>query len=153
MYDGFQDARRAGKETAVNRWITTFVIGLTLAMVLPRAAEATLTLPDIGAALQSAPQSAFHLQLRTTHSAAGVVDGVNLDLGLTPPAITTGGGSLPVALDVALGRHDGRSHPRRAPRRGPSPSPRFHMNGWVPVVLVIALVIVITCPTAVVLYY
>ncbi len=133
----------------MNRWITTLVIGMTLAIVLPRPAQASTTLPDLRAAV--AP--AFHLDLRTTTTAAGVVSGVNLDLGLTPPAITEGGDTLPVALDVALGRHDGRSHPRRAPRRGPSPSPRFHVSGWVPVALVLALVIVITCPTFVVLYY
>lgn len=133
----------------MNRWTTTLLVGVTLAIALPRPADATTTLPDIGAAFQPA----FHLDLRTTTTADGVVSGVNLDLGLTPPAITTGGESLPVALDVALGRHDGRSHPRRAPRRGPSPSPRFHMSGWVPVALVIALIVVITCPTFVVLYY
>lgn len=133
----------------MNRWITALVVGATLAMVLPGPAEAATTLPEIRAAIQPA----FHLDLRTTTRADGVVSGVNLDLGLTPPVITTGRDSLPVALDVALGRHDGRSHPRRPPRRGPSPSPRFHMSAWVPVVLVLALVIVITCPTAVVLYY
>jgi len=145
--------RRAGKETAVNRWITTLVVGMTLVTLLPRSATAATTLPDI----QSAFEPAYHLELRTTTSGNGVVTGVNLGLGLTPPAITSGTDALPVALDVAfgdtLGRHDGRSHPRRSPRRPPGPSPHFHVGAWAPIALVLALVIVITCPTFVVLYY
>ncbi len=131
----------------MKRWLTTIVLGAALGVILPLTAEATTTLPDIRTELEPA----FHLQLRTTTTAAGVVDGVNLDLGLTPPAITSTADALPVALDVALGRHDGRSHPRRPPRR-PAP-PRYHGTAWIPVALVLALVIVITCPTFVVLYY
>lgn len=133
----------------MKRWLTTIVVGTALGALLPLTAAATTTLPDIRAEL--AP--AFHLQLRTTTTASGVVDGVNLGLGLTPPAITSTEHALPTALDVALGRHDGRSNPRRPPRRPPSPTPRYHGTAWIPVALVLALVIVITCPTFVVLYY